>query len=125
MFYHKQRRVLFCLKEKGVTQSILVQDIIHTNNIKVEKSSEPAGTSQIWFYFISLNMNSFFLKIFKLNQMEVALKMKIFLHVPSLKNMTLIFKRQQHINTHSSNKHSRCTHDIYCSLLKAEQNVLF
>ena len=44
-----------------------------TYSIKVEKQSEPAGTFQICFwYFISFNMRSFFLKIFKTKQVEVA-----------------------------------------------------
>ena len=48
-------------------------------SIKVEKPSEPAGTFQICFwYFISFNMKSFFLKkIFKTDQIEVAPIMKI------------------------------------------------
>ena len=29
-FYHKQSRALFCLQEKGITQSILILDISRT-----------------------------------------------------------------------------------------------
>ena len=73
IFYHKQSRVLFCLQEKSVTLSISVLYRHHLHGIKVEKPSEPAGTFQICFwYFISFNMKSFFLKIFKMNQIGVA-----------------------------------------------------
>ena len=79
----------------------------HTYSIKVRKSSEPAGTFQICFwYFISFNMKSFFLKIFKTNQTEVASNSKSIY-------TALILKRQQRRNTHSSHKRNWCTPDIY------------
>ena len=52
-------------------------------------SSEPVDTFKICFwYFISFNMKSFFLKIFKMNQTEVAPNMEVFPSVtsPVLKN---------------------------------------
>ena len=48
-------------------------------SMKVEKPSEPAGTFQICLrYFISFDMKSFSLKIFKINQTEVASNIKVF-----------------------------------------------
>ena len=67
----------------------------HTYSIKFEKSCD----LQVHFKFgfgqdsISFNMKSFFLKIFKINQTEVAPKMKIFLHnVPCTKEHDINFE---------------------------------
>ena len=122
----KQTVTLLITEEEVVARSILVLDIIRT--VSRKKLSESAGTFQICFsYFLSFNMKSFSLKIFKMNQTEFAPNMTVFLHnVPSIpNNMTLILKRPQRRNTHSSHKHDRCTPDIYCNLLKAEQNLFF
>ena len=64
-------------------------------SIKAEKLSEPASTFQICFcYFISFSMKSFSLKIFKMNQMEVAPNMKVLLHnVPCTKEDDIDFEK--------------------------------
>ena len=56
----------------SVNVSIIIRPRMY--NIKVEKQSEPAGTFPIFF------PKSFFMKIFKMSQTEIALNMEVFLH---------------------------------------------
>ena len=90
---HAEQSIILLTRER--CRTVIISSRHHTYSIKVEKLSEPAGTFQICFwYFISFNMKSFFLKIFKMNQTEVVLNMKVFLHnVPSTKGHDIYFEK--------------------------------
>ena len=76
-----EQSVILLARERCRTANISSRH--HTYSVKVEKLSEPAVTFKIcfWYFGISFRQESFnFLKIFKMNQTEVALNMKVFLY---------------------------------------------
>ena len=79
IFYHKQSKVLFCLQEKGVAQSVLVLDIIR-NVSRLGSLVNLQVHFKLLLVFYFLQYEEFFLKKFKMNQTEVAPNMKVFLH---------------------------------------------